>query len=136
MTFLLVLLALAVVGVVAAVATGVIGGGMDEPASSVPARGLPPGPVAPEDLEGLRFTPALRGYRMDQVEAVLGRLREELDRRDDELARCGADLAEREQELAQREEELARREEELARQDDELARLREDAVPGTGPGAG
>jgi len=74
--------------------------------------------------DGLRFTPALRGYRIDQVEAVLDRLREEVARRDDELARAGADLAVREQELAQQREELDRRME-------ELERLRGTAAPGT-----
>jgi DivIVA domain-containing protein len=123
-TLLLLLLTLAVIGVVVAVATGVIAGGLDEPASSIPARGLPEGPVAASDLDGLRFTPALRGYRIDQVEAVLDRLREEVARRDDELTRAGADLAVREQELAQQREELDRRME-------ELERLRGTAAPGT-----
>jgi DivIVA domain-containing protein len=124
-TLLLLLLTLAVIGVVVAVATGVIAGGMDEPASSVPARGLPAGPVAADDLDDVRFTPALRGYRIDQVEAVLDRVREEVARRDDELARAGADLAVRDQELARQREELDRRNE-------ELERLRAGTDPGRG----
>jgi DivIVA domain-containing protein len=43
--------------------------------------------VSAGDLVGLRFTPALRGYRMDQVDAVLDRLGQELADRDEELAR-------------------------------------------------
>jgi len=82
-----VLLILAVVGAVAAVATGRIAGGLDAPASSLPARGLPPGDVSADDLGAVRFAPALRGYRMDQVDAVLDRLADELARRDAELRR-------------------------------------------------
>ena len=81
-----ILLILAVLGLVFAVASGRIAAGFDAPETSVPPRELPPGPVTGADLDGLRFVPALRGYRMDQVDAALDRLREELDRRDAELA--------------------------------------------------
>jgi DivIVA domain-containing protein len=89
-TLLFTLLAMAVVGVVAAVAAGRIRGGLDEPVSSLPYRGLPASPVVPVDLERLRFSPALRGYRMDEVDSVLDRLAEELRRRDEELERLRA----------------------------------------------
>jgi DivIVA domain-containing protein len=86
-TWLFTLLAMTVIAVVAGVVTGRIGGGgMDAPASSLPFRGLPPEDVAPADLETLRFSPALRGYRMDEVDQVLDRLGSELRRRDDEIA--------------------------------------------------
>jgi DivIVA domain-containing protein len=85
-TLFFVLLTLAVVGVVAAVALGRISGGMDEATSTVPVHPLPTGELTPSDLDGIRFAPALRGYRMDQVDAALDRLRVELARRDDELA--------------------------------------------------
>jgi DivIVA domain-containing protein len=93
-TLFLLLVALAVLGAVAAVAAGLITGGLDDPASSVPQHELPPGPLRPDHVEELRFAGALRGYRMDQVDAALDRVREELGRRD-------AELAAREQELEQ-----------------------------------
>jgi DivIVA domain-containing protein len=85
-TLLLTLLILAVVGLVAAVAAGRIAGGLDEPSSSLPGRGLPEGRVGVADLEQVRFSPALRGYRMDEVDDVLDRLTEELQLRDEEIA--------------------------------------------------
>ena len=86
MTLLLTLLIMAVIGLVAAVAAGRIGGGLDEPASSLPGRGLPPGPFTLEEVDRVRFSPALRGYRMDEVDDVLDRLVDELRRREEELA--------------------------------------------------
>lgn len=96
MTLLLTLLIMAVIGLVAAVAAGRIGGGLDEPASSLPGRGLPPGPFTLEDVDRVRFSPALRGYRMDEVDDVVDRLVDELRRRDEELA----DLRRRDEHLA------------------------------------
>ncbi len=86
MTLLLTLLIMAVIGLVAAVAAGRISGGLDEPASSLPGRGLPPGPFTLDDVDRVRFSPALRGYRMDEVDDVVDRLADELRRRDEELA--------------------------------------------------
>jgi DivIVA domain-containing protein len=43
---------------------------------------LPPGPLSPDDVEAVRFSMAPRGYRMDEVDAVLARLAEELAERD------------------------------------------------------
>jgi DivIVA domain-containing protein len=85
-TLLLTLLIMAVLGLVVAVATGRIVGGLDRPASSLPGRGLPSGPIGVGDLDRVRFSPALRGYRMDEVDDVLDRVAEELRRRDEELA--------------------------------------------------
>ena len=85
MTVLLVLLVLAVVAAVAAIATGRIGGGMGPVVTSHPHVGLPAGPVRPQDVDAVRFSVGLRGYRMDEVDAVLARLREELRERDEEL---------------------------------------------------
>jgi DivIVA domain-containing protein len=90
-TLLFILLAMAVVAVIAGLVTGRIAGGMDAPESSLPFRGLPPEGVGPIDLETLRFSSALRGYRMDEVDQVLDRLGEELYRRDDEIARLRAE---------------------------------------------
>src|SRR3954470_19135036 len=85
-TLLLTLLIMAVIGLVAAVAAGRIAGGLDEPASSLPGRGLPPGPFTLEDVDRVRFSPALRGSRMDEVDDVVDRLVDELRRREEELA--------------------------------------------------
>jgi DivIVA domain-containing protein len=90
---LLLLLTLAVVAGVAAVAAGLVSGGMDDPTSTVPARELPPGPVRRQDVVALRFVPAFRGYRMDQVDAAMDRLGDEIDR-------LRAEVAERDRRLA------------------------------------
>ncbi|GAA1936381.1 DivIVA domain-containing protein [Nocardioides marmoribigeumensis] len=71
-------LIVAVMGVAAVAATGRLGGLSetydDRPDSRVPADG----PLTAEDLEAVRFTSALRGYRMSEVDALLDRLVEEL----------------------------------------------------------
>ena len=46
----------------------------------------PPGRWAGPDVDALRFTLALRGYRMDEVDDVIDRLLDELDRRDARIA--------------------------------------------------
>ena len=85
MSLIVLLLALGVVAVVAAVAAGLITDGLDDPTTSIPARRLPPGPITGDEVSRLRFVPALRGYRMDQVDAALDRLGEEIDRLRGEL---------------------------------------------------
>jgi DivIVA domain-containing protein len=52
---------------------------------------LPPGPVSPGDVHDVRFAVAVRGYRMDQVDAVLERLADEIAERDVLLGRLHAD---------------------------------------------
>ena len=78
-------LIVAAMGVAAMAATGRFGGLAetydDRPDSRVPADG----PLTAEDLEAVRFTSALRGYRMSEVDALLDRLAAELRQaRDDE----------------------------------------------------
>ncbi len=90
MTLVFTLLTIVVLGLVVAVALGRIGGGLDAPESSLPPTGLPDGELTANDLEQVRFAPALRGYRMDQVDAALDRLGSELARRDAELERLRA----------------------------------------------
>ena len=68
---------------------------MAAPVSSLPFEGLPEGAVKPEDVRGLRFDLGLRGYRMDQVDAVLDRLTDELRSRDEQLAALRAGAARR-----------------------------------------
>ena len=71
-------LVVVVMGVTAMVAAGRFGGLAetydDRPDSRVPDDG----PLTAEDLEAVRFTSALRGYRMSEVDALLDRLAEEL----------------------------------------------------------
>jgi DivIVA domain-containing protein len=88
-SLVLLLLAVVVVGVVAAVAVGLVAGGLTAPVPTSPHRPLPSSPVSPDDVDGLRFSLALRGYRMDEVDAALHRLREELADRDARLAAAG-----------------------------------------------
>ncbi len=71
---------------VAVVATGRIDG-LDAAAEDVAHPVLPEGPVGAADVHDLRFALGLRGYRMDQVDAVLDRLATEIAARDEELAR-------------------------------------------------
>jgi DivIVA domain-containing protein len=91
-TWLFTLLAIAVIALAAGVITGRIGGGMDAAPTSSPFRDLPPDGVVADDLDALRFTPALRGYRMDEVDRVLDQLSVELRRRDEEIARLQAQV--------------------------------------------
>ncbi|WP_298806231.1 DivIVA domain-containing protein [uncultured Pseudokineococcus sp.] len=90
MTLLLLLVALVVAGGAVAVALGRIPGGLDEPTTSRPLRALPEGPLRAEDVDGVRFSLGLRGYRMDEVDAVLDRVRDEVAERDARLAELEA----------------------------------------------
>ena len=78
MTWLFAVLIVAAMGVAAVVATGRLGGLAetwdDRPDSRIPADR----PLAAQDLEAVRFTSALRGYRMSEVDALLDRLTEQL----------------------------------------------------------
>ena len=47
---------------------------------------LPEGPMTAADVAAVRFSLAPRGYRMHDVDAVLGRLAAELDERDRRIA--------------------------------------------------
>ncbi len=78
--FLLAVVAVAVLAGVAVAASG--RGSMVEAVPDSPGRGLPEGPLAPRDLDAVRFPLALRGYRMADVDAVLDRLRDELASRE------------------------------------------------------
>ncbi|MGQ0630110.1 MAG: DivIVA domain-containing protein [Sporichthyaceae bacterium] len=47
---------------------------------------LPPGPMTAADLAAVRFPVAVRGYRMDQVDALLERLAYDIAYRDAHIA--------------------------------------------------
>ncbi|MFC7400697.1 DivIVA domain-containing protein [Citricoccus sp. GCM10030269] len=80
--------AVVVVGLLALALTGRTGFArpLSEPVRTLPPVLLPEDPD-PSDLERLRFSPALRGYRMDQVDQALDRLAEALAERDAEIER-------------------------------------------------
>lgn len=83
---ILLLVAVALVGVVAAVAVGRVRGGLGEPVRSRADNALPAGRLEPADLGRARFSVGLRGYRMDEVDAALDRVQAELAQRDAEVA--------------------------------------------------
>jgi DivIVA domain-containing protein len=82
MTWFFALLIVAVMGITALVAAGRFGSMAevydDRPDSSVQADG----PLTARDLEEVRFTTAVRGYRMSEVDALLDRLARELRERE------------------------------------------------------
>ena len=83
-----ILIVLAMAGV-AMVASG-RGGSMAPAYDDRPDLALPEGrPLAAEDLRTVRFSLALRGYRMSDVDAVLARLATELEDRDDSSGDAG-----------------------------------------------
>lgn len=95
MTLLQILVVLAVIGAVGAVAAGVVHGGLPAPTTSVPESGVddlarPEGALTADDVSGLRFSLALRGYRMAEVDAAIDRLAGELAARDAEIERLRA----------------------------------------------
>jgi DivIVA domain-containing protein len=122
------LLCLVLVAGVAAVAAGRLDGGLEAPTTTSAHRGLPEGPFAADAVDEVRFTRVLRGYRMDEVDGVLDRLREELRARDDALA-------EREEQARAWEAERRERDEQLRVRDEEL-KVRNDMLRGLGVGAG
>ena len=90
MSLVLLLVILAVIAGIAVVAAG-RGEGLSSPDPERSPRGaLPAGEVGRADVDALRFTLALRGYRMDEVDDVIDRLLAELDRRDARIAELEA----------------------------------------------
>jgi len=81
MTWIFALVIVGLMGVVAVVATG-RGGSMREVYDDRPdVRIQADGPLTARDLERVRFTTAFRGYRMSEVDTLLERVMEELERR-------------------------------------------------------
>jgi DivIVA domain-containing protein len=85
-SLVLLLVVLAVIAGIALVAAG-RGGSLPEVEPDRSPRGrLPSGDITREQVDGLRFTLALRGYRMDEVDEVLDRLVDEIEARDARIA--------------------------------------------------
>lgn len=98
MTFFLVFLAVVLVAAVLWAGLGrrsrkegasplpvLLDGGFEEPPANLPPVLLPEH-AGPEDVNRVRFSLGLRGYRMDQVDQVLDDLRDQLAARDAEVA--------------------------------------------------
>lgn len=88
------LLPLAVLAVLAIAAVLAVGRGdnlgptLADPVRDRPPPGrLPDGEVHADEVAAVRFTTALRGYRMAEVDAVLDRLTAELEARDERIDR-------------------------------------------------
>lgn len=86
MTWLLAVLVVAVLGGVALVAAGRVDASLPPARDDRSAVVLPEGPVSAEDLREVRLPLAVRGYRMEEVDALLARLADQLEgpRRDDD----------------------------------------------------
>ena len=81
MTWLFAVVVVAVIAAVAVVATG-RGGAMSEAYDDRrDVRVQADGPLTAEDLAGVRFTTAFRGYRASEVDALLDRLISEMQAR-------------------------------------------------------
>jgi DivIVA domain-containing protein len=91
-SLVLLLVLLAVIAAIAVVAAG-RGGSLPDADPDRSLRGsLPEGEVSRSAVDGLRFTLALRGYRMDEVDDVLDRLVGELEERDRRIQELDARL--------------------------------------------
>lgn len=67
--------------------------GFRQPPANLPPV-LLPAEAAPADVDRVRFSLGLRGYRMDQVDQVLDELRDQIAAKDEEMRRLRARLLE------------------------------------------
>lgn len=79
MELIIVLVAIAVLGLGAMVAAGAFGGMQPEPVRDNETMVLPSAPITGDDLRAVRFDVTPRGYSMAEVDALLGRLADEAD---------------------------------------------------------
>jgi DivIVA domain-containing protein len=70
---------------------GLLDGGFEQPVANLPPV-LLPAEAAPADVDRVRFSLGLRGYRMDQVDQVLDELRDQLAAKHEEVERLRAAL--------------------------------------------
>lgn len=78
MTWLILVAAVVLVVLTVAAVMGRIDGSLGEPTSTQSYVPLPEDRLTADDLDALRLDTALRGYRMDQVDDVVGRLAREI----------------------------------------------------------
>jgi DivIVA domain-containing protein len=86
MEWIIAVVAIAALGVAAVAAAGGVGEMSKDPVEDVYRAQLPDSPLVAEDVRGVRFGIALRGYAMDQVDELLERLAAEIAARDDRIA--------------------------------------------------
>ncbi|WP_461171924.1 DivIVA domain-containing protein [Arthrobacter sp. Z1-9] len=109
MTYFLVFLAVSLIGVVLWAGAGgrsgkpggralpsLLDAGLDQPPANLPPVLLPAN-AAPQDVDRVRFSLGLRGYRMDQVDQVLDELRDQLEASRQEIETLKARLEAAEQ---------------------------------------
>ena len=89
-TLVFVLAGVAVVTVVALLAVGRLGELPDVDPDRPPTAMPEDRPVGPADVDAVRFTVGMRGYRMDEVDEVLDRLASEVAARDERIAELEA----------------------------------------------
>lgn len=82
MTWVVTVLLVLLVGALALLVAERGGASMPAAYDDRPDVSLPDGPLRGDDLRGVRLNTAVRGYRADEVDALLARLADELDRRD------------------------------------------------------
>lgn len=82
MEIVIVLIAVAVLGLAALVAVGRFGQMQAEPVRDTYQPPVPEGALRASDLAGIRFGIAPMGYDMEQVDELMARLARELDSRD------------------------------------------------------
>lgn len=88
MIIVIVILSVLALGVVLAVVVSRTSvPGVEGPVTTASFAGLPAGPLLRDDLDHVRVDIAFRGYRMDQVDAMLFRLGDEIELRDAEIDR-------------------------------------------------
>ena len=95
MSLLFLLIGVAVIGGVVLLATGRVRGSLPEADPAPEIAGLddvPLGSLSPDEVEHVRIDQALRGYRMDEVDALVDRLTAEIAVRDDQLALREAEI--------------------------------------------
>ena len=95
MSLVFLLMGIAVVGAAVMLATGRISGGLPEPEPNRTLEGLPDVPVGDltaGQVEQVRIDQAVRGYRMDEVDALVDRLSAEIAARDDIIAMRDAEI--------------------------------------------
>lgn len=95
MSLLFLLIGVAVIGGVVLLATGRISGSLPDADPAPDLTGLeevPLGELSAAEIEHVRIDQALRGYRMDEVDALVDRLSAEVSARDALIAQQQAEI--------------------------------------------
>ena len=87
MIWFVLLVAVVLVVLTTAAVLGRVDGSLGDATTSLSHEPLPDAPLTPGDLEQLHFDTSMRGYRMNQVDDVIDRLRREISDLDEALSR-------------------------------------------------